>query len=300
MTEHIKKQRVALFGLGIMGSGMANRLIGAEFPLTVYNRSPEKAITLGASGATVAKTPGEAAARADILISMVADDAASRNLWFGPDGALKSVSPNSILIESSTLTVGWIKELSVAATASGCSLLAAPVTGSKAQAAGGLLRFLVGGPAPALEKARPVLDVLGRITHIGPTGSGALMKLVNNFLAGVQAASLAEAIALIEKGGLDREKALEILLNGAPGSPMIRTLSGRMTANDYTPNFLLRLMAKDLGYVVQEGEKRALELRTAAAALEVFNRAVAAGLGEKDMAAAVEQFRHPAGEIPKS
>src|SRR5947209_6578914 len=152
MTEHIKKQRVALFGLGIMGSGMANRLLTSGFPLTVYNRSQDKTITLGASGAIVARTPAEAASRADILISMVADDVASRNLWFGPDGALKAAAPNSILIESSTLTVGWVKELAVAASASGCSLLDAPVTGSKAQAAGGLLGFLVGGDPQVLQK----------------------------------------------------------------------------------------------------------------------------------------------------
>src|SRR2546423_1995692 len=131
MTEHIKKQRVTLFGLGIMGSGMANRLLTAGFPLTVYNRSPDKTITLGAAGAIVAKTPQEAAGRADILISMVADDAASRDLWFGTDGAMKGVTPNSILIESSTLTVAWVKELAVAAAASNCALLDAPVTGSK-------------------------------------------------------------------------------------------------------------------------------------------------------------------------
>src|SRR3954468_3967297 len=113
MTEHIKK-RVALFGLGIMGTGMANRLLTAGFPLTVYNRSEDKTISISAAGAVVAKTPAEAASRAEILISMVADDAASRNLWFGPDGALKAAAPNSILIESSTLTVGWVKELAVA------------------------------------------------------------------------------------------------------------------------------------------------------------------------------------------
>src|SRR5437879_9280187 len=104
MNDAANKQRVALFGLGIMGSGMANRLLTAGFPLTVYNRSPEKTLSLGAAGATVAKTPREAAGRAEVLISMVADDAASRDLWFGAEGALKAAAPNSILIESSTLT----------------------------------------------------------------------------------------------------------------------------------------------------------------------------------------------------
>jgi 3-hydroxyisobutyrate dehydrogenase len=286
------KPRVAFLGLGIMGSGMAHRLLGAGFPLTVYNRNAARAAPFAAEGAHVAASPAEAAPRADVIIGMVADDRASRSLWLGEQGALAAAMPGTVLIECSTVSVQWIHELAAAATARGCDLIDAPVTGSKPQAASGELGFLVGGSEATLEKVRPVLAVMSRaIFPLGPTGSGALLKLINNFLCGVQTASLAEAIAVIEHAGLNRTKALEILTNGAPGSPLVKLFSSRMTAQDYTPNFLLHLMAKDLNYAQQEGARHAVEMKTAAAALQVFQCAINAGLGEKDVSAIVEQFR---------
>src|SRR5688572_27413983 len=175
--------RVALFGLGLMGAGMARRVLGAGFPLTIYNRTPGKATALVAAGAQLAATPREAAARADVIISMVADDAASRAVWLGENGALAGAARGAVLIEASTLTPGWIAELGQAAAQRGCELLDAPVTGSKIHAASGELSFLVGGSAAGLEKARPVLSVMSKaIVHVGLGGSGALLKLINNFL----------------------------------------------------------------------------------------------------------------------
>ena len=166
--------------------------------MCVYNRSRERAEPFSKAGAFVAGSPCEAASRAEIVISMVADDAASRAVWFGESGALAGVSRGSILIESSTLTVNWVKELAAAATEHGCDLLDAPVTGTKPHAASGELFFMVGGSAAALDRAREVLSFLGReVLHLGPTGSGALVKLINNFVCGVQAASFAEALALV-------------------------------------------------------------------------------------------------------
>src|SRR6186997_2757069 len=163
----MSKQRVALIGLGLMGSGMARRLLGAGFPLAVYNRSPERAAPLGAEGARVAASPREAALDAEVILSMVADDAASRAVWLGEDGALAGAARGAVLVDCGTLTVGWIEELSRAAAAAGCSLLDAPVTGSKPQAAAGELLFLVGGSADALEIARPALAVMSRaIVHV--------------------------------------------------------------------------------------------------------------------------------------
>ncbi len=129
------------------------------------------------------------------------------------------------------------------------------------------------------------------IVHLGPTGSGAMAKLINNFVCGVQIAALAEALAMIERSGLDRAKALEVLTGGAPGSPLEKAVSARMTTPDFTPNFLLRLMAKDLGYAIQEGGKLSVELTTGKAALEDFQRAMAEGHGGKDIAAVVEPLR---------
>jgi 3-hydroxyisobutyrate dehydrogenase len=168
-------------------------------------------------------------------------------------------------------------------------LLDAPVTGSKVQAATGELLFLVGGSADALETARPAFQAMGRaVRHLGPTGSGAMLKLINNFVCGVQIASLAEGLALIERSGLDRELALDVLKNGAPGSPLFRLIADRMTARDFTPNFLLRLMSKDLAYAVAEAEQRSLDLMTASAALQRFQQALAAGHGDTDMSALIE------------
>ena len=288
----MSKPRIAFLGLGIMGGGMARNLLTKGFPLTVFNRNAEKSKPFAAEGAHVASSPREAATQADFIINMVADDSASRSLWLGENGALAGAKPGTICIECSTVTVNWVRELAAAAAQKKCEFLDSPVTGSKNQAAGGELNFLVGGDSATLEKARPVLAAMGKtITHLGPTGSGAMIKLINNFVCGVQVASLAEALTIIERSGLDRAKALEILTHGAPGSPLVRTVAGRMTAPDFTPNFMLRVMAKDIGYAIQEGGKLSVELVTAKAALEDFQKAIAAGLGDKDIAAIVEPFR---------
>ncbi len=196
----MSKPNIAFLGVGLMGKGMAGCLLQAGFPLTIYNRNQAKCEELAGRGAAVADSPREAAASADVAISMVSDDIASRSIWFGDDGALSSVARSSVLIDSSTLTVPWVRELAAAAAERGCEFLDAPVTGSRDHAAAGELKFLVGGEAETLERVRAVLAAMSStIMHLGPLGSGALVKLVNNGLCGVQAAALAEALALIEK-----------------------------------------------------------------------------------------------------
>lgn len=284
--------RVAICGLGIMGSGMAGRLLGAGFPLTVYNRNPERARGLATAGARVATNPREAVANANLVICMVADDAASRAVWLGDTGALAGVARGAVLIECSTLSPVWVRELAGLAEKAGGELLDAPVTGSKSQAAAGELNFLVGGSAAALEKARPAFAAMGRnVTHVGPTGSGALLKLINNFLCGAQLASLAEALALVDRSGLDRARALEVLTNGAPGSPLVKIIAARSEAGDVTANFPLRLMAKDLKYASEEAGRNGLPLATADTALKILNRAVESGRGDQDMWVIVDECR---------
>jgi 3-hydroxyisobutyrate dehydrogenase len=285
-------QTVAFLGLGVMGSGMAARLIGAGIPVVAWNRSASRAEALQRHGASVAASPAEAAAHADVIISMVADDAASRDVWLGPRGALTSARPDTIAIESSTVSPAWIGELAREAAVRQCALLDAPVLGSRPQAAEGHLVFLVGGDGPVLERARPILATMSRaIVHLGPLASGARMKLVNNFMAGVQAATLAEAMALIEAGGLDRDAAFSVLSNGAPGSPLVKTVGPRMLARDYDVNFALWLMRKDLTYAIDEAEKYGLTLATAVAARALYDHAADAGFAERDFSAVVEPIR---------
>lgn len=289
------KPRVAILGLGIMGSGMAGRVLTAGFPLAVYNRNPEKTAPFAKAGAYVARTPRDAAARADIIITMLADDTASRAVWLDKEtGALAATAPGTWLVESSTVTVAWIHDLAAAAKQKECELLDAPVTGSKPQAAAGELLFLVGGSAEALAAVRPVLAVMSRdIVHLGPTGSGAALKLINNFLCGVQAASVAEAMALLAASGLDREKSVAILAAGAPGSPLLKVITTRVAANDFTPNFVLRLMAKDLTYAREEGQRHGIPMNTATSAIADFEKAIDAGYGDQDFSAVIPALQKP-------
>ncbi len=288
MTEN-----VALLGLGTMGAGMAANLLKAGFPLSVYNRTAAKAEVLTGLGARAASTPAEAAKGASVIISMLADDTASREVWLGKDGALNAAQKSATLIESSTVSPSWIAEFAKLAEQHGVNLLDAPVTGSRMQAEAGQLSFLVGGRDAALETAMPILKAMSKeIVHLGPVGSGAKMKLINNFLCGVQVASLAEGLVWIERSGLDREKALAVLKTGAPGSPLLGAISARMVSKAYTVNFLLKLMTKDLFYAQNEAAQYDVDLRTAEVARGLFEAAIAQGFGDQDMASVIEPLRN--------
>jgi 3-hydroxyisobutyrate dehydrogenase len=288
----MERSRVAVLGLGLMGSGMARSLLRAGFPVTVFNRSPERAAPLGEAGARVASSARDAAADADVVVSMLADDRAARAVWMGEQGALAGVKAGALLVESSTVSVGWIKDLARAAQDHGATLIDAPVTGSRDHAAAGQILFLAGGSAADVERVTPVLSAMGRgVVHAGPTGSGALLKLVNNFLCGAQVAVLAETIAFVERSGLDPASAMDMLLNGAGASPVIKMLAPRMVARDFDPHFVMRLMAKDLTYAREEAAQRGLPLQTATCVLGLFEQAIAAGQGDRDFSAVIEPIR---------
>lgn len=284
--------KTAFLGLGIMGAGMAARLIGAGLEVAVWNRSVEKAEPLRALGGHVAASPAEAARGAQIVVSMLADDTVSRQVWTGPEGALPAMAPGAVAVESSTLTGPWVRELAGLASARGVEFLEAPVTGSRDQAAQGTLRFLLGGEASAIAAARPALEAMGSASvYLGPAGSAATVKLANNFLCGLQAAGLAEALALFEKSGLDVEQAFSILAEGAPGSPLVRAVGRRMLDRAYTPHFLVPLMAKDLAYARAALGDAGISSAVAEAARQRFIAADEAGEGQHDIAAIIEPLR---------
>ncbi len=285
-------KRVAFLGLGIMGAPMARRLLDGGFDLTVWNRSPHRAAPLAAAGARVMDSPAAAVLGAEVVVSMVADDVASRQVWVGEEGALAAMTRGALAIESSTLTVEWIRELGVAAASHGAGFLDAPVTGTRVHAEQGQLNFLVGGEPAAVELAGPLFAAMGRgFVHLGPVGSGALLKLINNFMCGVQVATLAEALAMAERGGLDSRVAGEVLAAGSPGSPLVKMLVQRMVARDYSPNFLMPLMVKDLSYAIDMFSAAGIELGDAQAARQRFVAAITAGLHDQDIAAVIEPLR---------
>jgi 3-hydroxyisobutyrate dehydrogenase len=291
-TQTSSLPSIAILGLGTMGSGMARRLLDHKGVVSVYARRPEKRDEFEKAGASTADSPSKAVAGAEIIISMVSDDAASREVWLGSNGALAAVEPGSVSVECSTISPAWAEELGSKFAEKHLRFLDAPVTGSKPQAAGGELTFLIGGEEDALKRAEPALKILGRkIAHLGPVGSGARMKLINNMLCAVQAAGLAEAVALAEKSGLAIDSVLDILINGAPGSPMVKTLSKRMIDRNYDVNFYLHLMAKDVDYAVKLSERYGVSHKAADAALTLLNDAKEKGWSNKDFSSLVEPLR---------
>lgn len=283
---------VAIIGLGTMGSGMAVQLLKAGLPLTVFNRTSDRARSLLDLGASVAANPREAAEAAEVVISMVADDNASRGVWLGPEGALSGAKPNTLLIESSTLSSKWVEQLAAEAEGRRCPFLDAPVTGSKAQAESGQLVFLVGGDAAVLNRARPLLELMSReIVHFGPVGSGTKVKLLNNLLVGIQVASFAEMLALAERMGIDADCAAQFISTGAPGSPIVKLAMQRIKAGDFTANFSVRLMAKDLVYAVREAELVSANSSMTSAAKRIFEAAIKKGLEGKDLCSVIEVLR---------
>ena len=285
-------KRVAFLGLGIMGSAMARRLLDRGFDLSVWNRSACRADELVNAGARIAATPAQAAHGADAAIAMLADDEASRAVWLGESGALAAMDRGTLAIDSGTLTVQWVRELGTRAAEHAVDFLDAPVTGSKPQAEQGTLRFLVGGAAAALERASTLFAAMGREqVHVGPIGSGALLKLINNFMCGVQLASLGEAMAMAQRSGLDLRRTADVLAAGSPGSPIVKMVVERMVARDYTPNFLVPLMVKDLTYALETFAAEGIELADARAARERFIEAAAAGFQDQDIAAVIEPLR---------
>ena len=271
---------------------MARRLLDGGFAVVVWNRNARRADPLLKAGARIATSPAEAARGADAVIAMLADDEASRAVWTGASGALAAMDRGTLAIDSSTLTVKWMRELGRQAETRGVSFLDAPVTGSKPQAEQGALNFLVGGQAAVVERAAPLFAAMGRgHVHVGPTGSGALLKLINNFMCGVQLASLGEAMAMAQRSGLDLRRTADVLAAGSPGSPIVKMVVERMVSRDYTPNFLVPLMVKDLTYAMETFAAEGIELADARAARERFMEAAAAGFQDRDIAAVVEPLR---------
>ena len=280
-------QRVALLGLGTMGAGMAANWLAKGFGLTVWNRTRARTQALADKGARVATTPREAAEGADCVFAMVADDAASRAVWLGDDGALAGAKTGAVVVESSTLTPDWVRELAGHARAKGCAFLDAPVGGSRQAAASGELRFFVGGDAATLDKARPALIAIGsKIDLLGPAGAGATWKLINNQLIAAQVAALGEALDVARKAGFRPVQISSLILNGAALSPIVKMKLPSMLNGDYDePDFALSLMLKDARYAAALAQSLGASADLVSSAVKAFARAEAKGLGAKDIAA---------------
>jgi 3-hydroxyisobutyrate dehydrogenase len=247
---------VAFIGLGRMGHGMAGRYLDAGFTLAVWNRSKAKAEDLIARGARWATSPAAAADGADAVVTMVADDAASRAVWLGKDGAASTAKAGTLAIECSTVSYGHALDLARQLRGRGLIYIDSPVTGLPDAAAAGKLTMLVGAEPADLDSARPYLaPVSTTIRHFGAVGTGTVYKLINNLMGAIQIAGLAEGLAIAEQAGLDMKLVLETLETGVAASPQVVRHSKRMVARDFGgASFAAALRHKDAVYAVALAE----------------------------------------------
>jgi 3-hydroxyisobutyrate dehydrogenase-like beta-hydroxyacid dehydrogenase len=270
--------RIAFFGLGAMGSRMAANLVKAGFAVAVWNRSLEKAAALSQAGAQPAASPADAAKDADIVFSMVTDDAAARAVWFGQSGALSAMRPGAVAVEMSTVSPGWISELHAATGKAGIGFLDAPVAGSRPQAEAGQLIVMAGGDSGTLERVRPAFaPMAATVIHAGKAGSGAVLKLAVNAFFGVQIAAMAELLGVLARNGFTLAQAAEMMAQFPVVAAPLAGSAKMMAAGNTTPMFTIELIAKDLGYASALAGAEASPMVDAAGL--VARRAIAAGHG---------------------
>jgi 3-hydroxyisobutyrate dehydrogenase-like beta-hydroxyacid dehydrogenase len=253
-----------------MGSRMAGRLLAAQHDMIVYDRLREAARPLEQRGATVAAGSRQVAAGADVVFSSVTNDAALEQVMFGPDGVLAGARPGTTIIDMSTVSPGASRRLHEAGRRAGVAVLDAPVSGSTPQAEQGQLVIFVGGEEDVYRKCQPLLAVLGSKTqYLGPSGSGTTMKLCVNTLLGLGVQALAEAIALGEKGGLPRERFLQVLGETAVVSPSQKSKLENARKDEYPTAFPLRLMVKDFGLILETATALSVSMPATDAAARV-------------------------------
>ncbi|GHD04453.1 3-hydroxyisobutyrate dehydrogenase [Novosphingobium pokkalii] len=281
--------KIAVLGLGAMGSRMARRLVAAGHEVHVWNRS--RPATEAIAGATLAATPRAAAQGAQAVIAMLRDDEASRAVWCDAEsGALAGMMLGALAIESSTLTPQWVRGWAAAAQAAGAVPVEAPVSGSRPQADAGQLVYFLGGAADAVAQAQPLLAPLGAAFHaVGPIGAGAVVKLATNTLLALQVGAWAELLPLLVREGLDLDVALGALAGTSSWAPVAGYLTMLMRQGNHAPQFPIDLIAKDMAYVTGIGQEGDLPLAQALAAR--FAAASAAGLGDENMTALVKLAR---------
>jgi 3-hydroxyisobutyrate dehydrogenase-like beta-hydroxyacid dehydrogenase len=277
-------QRIGWIGTGLMGRPMGLVLLKAGFPLAVWNRTPGKADELLKAGAVGAGSPAEAAAVADVVITMVTDSAASEQVICGPGGVLEGASPGTSLIDMSSIAPEMSRTLAERARERGVSMLDAPVTGNPKVAAAGNLGIMVGGPEETFEKCRPVLEALAaKIVHVGAqNGLGTTLKLINNLILGVAIEASAEALVLAKKVGIDPRKVMEITSVGGARTGAMETRGPWMVERNFDPHFSTNNMYKDLSNALKLADGCGAVLPTAALSLEMLRAARAQGDGEKD------------------
>jgi 3-hydroxyisobutyrate dehydrogenase/2-hydroxy-3-oxopropionate reductase len=267
---------------------MATRLRGAGMDVVLFNRTPATAAELSVRiGARVAGTAREAAAVAEVVLVSLADDAAVSQTYAHPDGLAPGLREGAVVVETSTIDPETVRGVSPLVEARGATLLDAPVSGSVPVVERGELTFMVGGDAGALERVRPILDVLGKqVFHVGGPGAGCVVKLATNLVVHGLNQALSEALALAERAGVPKTTTYEVFAASAVAAPFVHYKRPAFERPDQTPvAFTLDLVAKDLDLIERLGERVHAQLRQTRTNAEVVRAAIADGLGQHDLSA---------------
>ena len=289
------RERVAFLGLGIMGSPMAANLVRAGFDVIVWNRTPSRTDRfLSAHSARMADSPRDAARQASVTITMVPDVPEVEEVLFSAEGASEGLSGGELVVDMSTIAPAASVSIGDRLRTRGVGFLDAPVSGSRPKAEDGSLTIMVGGEAPDFERARPLFEAMGDlVVHAGPQGHGSLVKLVNNTLAAINAAALAEALVFARSEGIDTDAMLRATAAGSGASRMLELKAEPMLERDYEPLFKLEHMLKDVRHYLAEAGRVGAAARLGSIAERLYADADRRGLGERDFAAVIEAVDAP-------
>jgi 3-hydroxyisobutyrate dehydrogenase len=285
------KANVGFIGLGLMGAPMARNLLRAGFPVTVWNRTPAKADPLVRAGAKLAADPREVAAKAAVLITIVSDPPALEEVLFGSNkqertGAIDSLRPGSVLIDSSTVSPDLARRVAAACAEKSIDFLDAPVTGGTWGAEKGELVFMVGGKAEVLEGVKPVLEAMGKkFFLLGPNGAGQTVKLGMNMLLALEVDALVEALALVTASGVPAQRLIEVLQSSMGRSPLLDVKTPLILKNEFPASFPLRLMHKDMRLALELARQHGIRLPAAEAAYTTYTAVKDAAKDDPDFSA---------------
>jgi 3-hydroxyisobutyrate dehydrogenase len=294
------KVNIGFIGLGLMGAPMAHNLLRAGFPLIVWNRTAQKADPLVRSGAKLAANLREVAAQADVLITIVSDPPALEEVLFGLNGrgdvgALESLRPGSVLVDSSTVSPDLARRVAAECAERGVDFLDAPVTGGTWGAEKGELVFMIGGKAEVLERVRPVLEAMGKKYFLlGPNGAGQTVKLGMNLLLALEVDALVEALALVTTSGVPAERMIEVLQSSMGRSPLLDVKTPLILKNEFPASFPLRLMHKDMRLALELAREHGVKLPAAEAAYGTFSAVKDASQDDPDFSAVARFWRKAA------
>ncbi len=289
------KPTIGFIGLGLMGKPMAQNLLRAGFPLVVWNRTKGKADDLVRGGAKLAADPREAAAQADVLITIVSDPAALEEVLFGKNGALVSLRRGCTLVDSSTVSPDIARRVAAACAERGVEFLDAPVTGGTWGAEKGELVFMVGGKAETLERVKPVLEAMGkRFILLGPNGAGQTVKLGMNLLLALQVDAFAEALALVTAAGVPADRLMEVLQSSMARSGVLDVKAPMMVKGEFPASFPLRLMHKDVRLALELAGELGVALPSGAAAYATYSAVKDASKDDPDFSAVMRFWKRGA------